>query len=79
MLLLLGLLAVGQCGAGLMGGPKCTWGPTYWCANLQQVSSHGQAQVYLGSHLLLCYLQQVGSVGTDGWAQVHLGSHLLVC
>jgi hypothetical protein len=57
LLLSVGLLAVGQSGAGLMGGPKCTWGPTYWCANLQQVGpvgTDGWAQVYLGSHLLVC-------------------------
>ncbi len=37
LILSLGLMAVGQSGAGDAGGPKCTWGPTYWCANLQQV------------------------------------------
>ena len=26
--------------AGLaLGGTKCTWGPSYWCANIPQVSS----------------------------------------
>ena len=37
LMLSVGLAALSQSDAGLMGGPKCTWGPTYWCANIPQV------------------------------------------
>jgi len=38
-LFLLGVLALsGSVRAGSLGGAKCTWGPSYWCANIPQAS-----------------------------------------
>lgn len=40
LLLLLPVLGLLQPAvAGLVGAPKCTWGPSYWCANIPQASS----------------------------------------
>ena len=46
------MTVLGSATAGpVLGGTKCTWGPSYWCANIPQVLSSTFINNNYGLHL----------------------------
>ena len=62
VLLAVAMALLGSATAGpVLGGAKCTWGPSYWCANIPQVPSFTIIMVFINIGFTL-NLQHIGCI-----------------